>query len=127
MTLTKSDIEQIAAYESRTMPKGAKVDDWIYYYCISALFHDFKTQKITKQEAIQRKSDIIAYLDIISELARSNSKIITELAKATAPRAELTRKSKAQLLDVISRIEGVVTGLMNEYGGKVPEFLKMED
>ena len=60
-------------------------------------------------------------------LARSNHQIILELAKATAPRNELIKKDKADLLDIIARIEGVVTGLMKEFNGKVPEFLKMEE
>lgn len=123
MMLTRDDIDQIAAYD-RSMPEKSSVKEWIYYYCVSALFSDYNKGKITKKEASARKKDIICYLDTVEGLVHSNSKIIRELAKATAPRAELVKKDKAELLEVINRIEGVVTGLMNKYDGKVPEFLK---
>ena len=60
-------------------------------------------------------------------IAHSNSEIIKELAKATAPRKDLVKKDKAELLDVISRIEGVVTGMMKSYGDSIPKILKFDE
>jgi hypothetical protein len=123
MMLTRDDIDQIAAYD-RTMTEKSSVKEWLYYYCVSALFSDYNKGKITKKEASARKKDLISYLDTVEGLAHSNSIIIKEIARNTAPRSELVHKDKAELLEVINRIEGVVTGLMNKYDGKVPEFLK---
>lgn len=73
------------------------------------------------------KADALTYYETIKALARSNTKIIVELSKATVPRVDLVKKDKAELVEIITRIEGVVYGLMQEFDGKIPEFLKLED
>lgn len=96
-------------------------------YCIArAIYADFSEGNIDQKEAHKLKENLFVYFDTLQGLAHANSEIIRELSKATAPRAELTRKSKAELLDVIVRIEGVVTGLMKKYDDPIPKILKVE-
>lgn len=108
-------------------PKKASPETMLIYCIARALYADFAEGNLTQEEAHSLKSDLYFYVYTIQGLAHSNSAIIRELAKATAPRAELTRKSKAELLDVISRIEGVVTGLMKRYDDLIPKILKVEE
>ena len=96
-------------------------------YCIArAIYADFSEGNLTQEEAYKLKENLFVYFDTIEGLAHSNSEIIRELAKATAPRKELIKKDKAELLDVISRIEGIVTGMMKSYGDSIPKILKFE-
>lgn len=121
-----SDIETIAAYE-RDMPLSATAKDWIFYCCFAKLYSDYKANRITKAQAAEKKRDIINYLSTIEALALSNSKIIHELAVATAPRKDLVKKDKADLLDIISRIEGVATDVMKSFDSEIPIFLKIKE
>lgn len=123
--MLRADIDYICVYKQK-MPKSASTKDMIYYYCVDRLYSDYDKRTIDKEEARAIKSNITSYLDTLESLARSNSKIITELSKLTAPRKELANKDQAQLLEVIARIEAIVTGLMKEHDGKLPEFLKLE-
>lgn len=108
-------------------PKDASPNEQIIYCIARSVYADFAEGSLEQDEAQRMKDNLIYYFQMLFELAHSNSEIIKELAKATAPRAELTRKSKAELLDVISRIEGVVTGMMKRYGDQIPKILKFEE
>lgn len=118
---------ELMAWNKEPLPKKSTPENIIIYSTARVLYELYNAGELTKEEAQTMKITAITHYETLKGLARSNSKIIKELAKATAPRAELTKKSKAELLDVIARIEGVVTGVINEYGGKLPEFLKMEE
>ena len=102
--------------------------DTIILYCISrALYADFNESRTTRHASQKMKADALTYYETIKALARSNTKIIIELNRSIAPRADLVKKDKAELVEIITRIEGVVYGLMQEFDGKIPEFLKLED
>lgn len=117
--------------EKRAWQKDPSKDaspETMLIYCIArAIYADFSEGNIEQEEAHKLKENLFVYYDMIQGLAHANSEIIRELSKATAPRAELTRKSKAELLDVIVRIEGVVTGLMKRYDDPIPKILKVEE
>lgn len=97
-------------------------------YCIArAMYADYEAEKLTQIEAQNIKLSALAYFEMLQGLAHSNSKIIIELSKLTAPRRELPKKSKAELLEIVNRIEAIVAGLMSEYDGKLPEFLIIKE
>lgn len=118
---------ELMAWNREPLPKKATAETIIVYCIARTLYEQYSAGQLTKEEAQSYKLTALTYYETIKELARSNSKIILELAKATAPRSEMTRKSKAELLDVITRIEAVVMGLIKNHNEKVPEFLKMEE
>lgn len=118
---------ELMAWNREPLPKKATAEKIIVYCIARTLYEQYSSGQLTKEEAQGYKLTALTYYEAIKELARSNSKIIVELAKATAPRAEMTRKSKAELLDMIARIEAVVMGLIKEHSEKAPEFLKMEE
>jgi hypothetical protein len=118
---------ELMAWNREPLPKKATAEKIIVYCIARTLYEQYSAGQLTKEEAQGYKLTALTYYETIKELARSNSKIIVELAKATAPRAEMTRKSNAELLDVIFRIEGVVTGLMKRYDDPIPKILKVEE
>ena len=107
-------------------PIKASPEQQIIYCIARAIYADFTEGNIEQEEAHKLKENLFMYFDTIEGLAHSNSEIIKELAKATAPRKDLIKKDKAELLEVISRIEGVVTGMMKNYGDSIPKILKFE-
>lgn len=108
-------------------PKDASLDKQIIYCIARSVYADFAEGSLEQDEAQRMKDNLIYYFEMLFELAHSNSEIIKELAKATAPRKDLVKKDKAELLDVISRIEGVVTGMMKSYGDSIPKILKFDE
>ena len=97
-------------------------------YCIAfTAYHLYAEGKATKEEAQRMKLTGLTYLETLKSLARSSSEIIRELARATAPRKLLGEKDKAELLEVIIRIEGVVTGLMKKFKNDIPKILRTEE
>ena len=122
--MLREDIEHIAFYKM-DMPLGAGVKDLIYYHCIESLYRMHEGRKIKKSEASKKKQKIADYLDTLEGIAHSNAKIIVELSKLTAPRADMVKKDKAELLEVVNRIEGLVTGLIKEYDQAIPKFLSL--
>lgn len=124
--LTKADIDMKAAY-GQQMPNNAGYKDLLYYYAMDYLYRNCKAQKLSVEAGAEIKKNITAYLDTMEALAHSSNKIIIELNRSIAPRADLVKKDQAELIEIITRIEGVVYGLMQEFDGKIPEFLKLED
>lgn len=124
--MLRADIDLIA-WTDRAMPKNASIADMLYYHAINDIYNRAKADEVGMDNAKRLKADIAGYLDMLNSLAHSNSKIIIELSKLTAPRRELPKKSKAELLEIINRIEAIVTGLMKEYDGKLPEFMKIKE
>ena len=108
-------------------PIKASPEQQIIYCIARAIYADFSEGNLTQEEAYKLKETLFVYFDTIEGLAHSNSEIIKELAKATAPRKDLIKKDKAELLEVISRIEGVVTGMMKSYGDSIPKILKFDE
>lgn len=108
-------------------PIKASPEQQIIYCIARAIYADFTEGNIEQEEAHKLKENLFMYFDTIEGLAHSNSEIIKELAKATAPRKDLIKKDKAELLEVISRIEGVVTGMMKSYGDSIPKILKFDE
>lgn len=124
--MQRDDIDLIAR-KRKPLPKNASSADMLYYYAVRGLYKEYDDQLIEAKDAGKHKREIIAAADTLQGLAHSNSKIIIELSKLTAPRRELPKKSKAELLEIINRIEALVTGLISEYGDKLPEFIKIKE
>lgn len=115
--------EELRAWEKKGI-EVTEMPDKIIRYCIArALYADFEEEITEQRDAQAMKLNALDYLAFLQSLARSNTKIIKELSILTAPRKDLTKKSKAQLLEIISRIEALVTGIIKEHGDRLPEFI----
>lgn len=117
-------IEQLA-WSKSPLPANTSPEK-VIVYCVSRMMYEFyEREELTKGEAQELKLSAMMYLETLKELAKGSNKIIKELARNTAPRADLVKRDKSELLEVIARIEGVATGLMKEYKDKIPKFLRM--
>ena len=115
--------EELRAWRKQGI-KPTSPPDKIITYCIArAMYADYEAEIVEQRDAQAMKLNALDYLTFLQSLARSNTKIIKELSILTAPRKELIHKSKAELLEVIARIEALVTGIIKEHGDKLPEFI----
>ena len=120
-----SDFEKYA-WEGKP-PKGMSPEGLVLYSIARAMYADYKEDKISKEEAQNRKQTALFYFDAIQGLARANSRIIHQLSISLAPRKDLVKRDKKALLEVISRIEGLASGLMRDFKSKVPEFFRFKE
>ena len=111
------------AWERKGIKPQASPDKIIAYCIARAMYADYDAEIVSQRDAQAMKLKALDYLGFLQSMARTNSKIIRELSILTAPRKELTHKTKAELLDIIARIEALVTGIIKEHGDKVPEFM----
>lgn len=111
------------AWEKKGIKPTAPPDKVIAYCVARAMYADYEAEMLDQRDAQAMKLNALDYLAFLQSMARSNSKIIRELSILTSPRKELTHKTKAELLDIIARIEALVTGIIQEHGDKVPEFM----
>lgn len=114
------------AWEKKGIKPTAPPDKVIAYCVARAMYADYEAEMLDQRDAQAIKLNALDYLTFLQSMARSNSKIIRELSILTSPRKELTHKTKAELLDIIARIEALVTGIIQEHGDKVPEFMTIK-
>lgn len=115
------------AWKGGALPTKATEENFILYCIARTIYDEYKAGNIDKVTASKLKENAVIWLDSIHGLAHSNSKLIVELGKLTAPRAELVKRDKSELLEIINRIEALVMGLMKEFNGKMPEFIKNKE
>lgn len=123
--MLKADIEYMAFY-NRELPDNAAASEKLYYHAIKDIYGELKAKQRTEENAKALKEDISACYDLLTSLAKSNTKIIIELAKLTAPRKDLTKKDKSELLEIIARMDGLLSGILPNAKAALPEFLKIE-
>ena len=123
--MKKTEIDALA-WSGEPIPQTASSED-ICLYCISRAVYDlFEKEVIDKEKAQTLKQKALDYIEALQTLARGNSAIIRTIATATAPRADLVKKSKVQLLDYIAKIESVASGLIKTMDEHTPDFMKLE-
>lgn len=123
--MEREELEKLAW--QKDPPMKSSVEQKLIYCIARALYADFSEGTIDQETARKAKEDLYFYVDMLQGLARSNSQIIRELSVLTAPRAQFLKKDKAELLDVIARIEAVVTGLIKKYDDVMPEFIRFRE
>ena len=118
--------EELRAWRKEGINPTAPPDKQIIYCIARAMYADYEAEIIEQRDAQAIKLNALDYLAFLQSMARTNTKIIKELSKATAPRAELPKKSKEELLEIIVRIEALVTGIIRECSDKLPSYLTFE-
>lgn len=121
--MTKQDIDFLAFYD-RPMPDGAGEKDMLYYYAVRALYVEYHAKRLSQSKAGELKARYASYLDRTEGLAFSSSKLIAELDRSTEPRANLGKKTKAELIEIITRFEALLMNLSKQYEDDIPEMLK---
>ncbi|MBR6102661.1 MAG: hypothetical protein IKP95_09545 [Ruminococcus sp.] len=126
--MTRDDIETLA-WQGDVLPAGSSDDETLYFYIVCKVYDDLRKEALGRSEARSLKTKIRMLFERVERLepiAKSNTKLVIELNKLTAPRADLVKMDKEQLLNVIHKMEGLVCGLIKSIEDEVPEFLKQE-
>ena len=126
--MTRDDIETLA-WQGNVLPAGSSDDDTLYFYIVCKVYDDLRREVLGRSEARSLKTKIrqlFERVELLEPIAKSNTKLVIELNKLTAPRADLVKMDKEQLLNVIHKMEGLVCGLIKSIEDEVPEFLKQE-
>lgn len=115
-----------AAWYKRGLPKGASIAETIIYCICRAAYADLEDKVINDVKAKKIKVETIEGFQKIRELAMTNTKIIRELNILTAPRKDIVKMDKAQLINVITKMEALSAGLISSADQKPPEFMNLE-
>lgn len=118
------ELDELAWY-NKSLPKNASHLDRIYYLIAAGVYSFVRSGKMELQEAKMLKQWAMHYFEQITELARDNGRIITELNKLTAPSAELSAKQRDELLEIVLKMQALVSGLIKAVQEEVPEMLRV--
>lgn len=125
MKLDKLDIDELA-WENRPLPKDADRWDMIYYLFVRSIYAYVKNSTMELQKAKNMKQKLAHYYETVEMLALSNGKLISELNKLTAPRAELADKSREELLEIVVKMDALCSSIIRTAAEEVPEFFRVE-
>ena len=120
--LEKTDIDELA-WTNQPLPEKTVCLDQIYYHLARSIYGYVKSGTMELQEAKRLKLTLADYFGTVEMLSRSSGRLLVELGKLTAPREELTKMDKAQLLEVIGKMEALCYGIISSAKEKVPDVL----
>lgn len=120
--MDKLEIDEYA-WKNQPLPKEAGRIDQIYYHLARSIYGYVKSGTMELQQAKNLKLTLAHYFETVEMLARSSGRLLVELGKLTAPREELTKMDKAQLLEVIGKMEALCYGIISSAKEKVPDVL----
>ncbi|MBR2304032.1 MAG: hypothetical protein IJ871_02705 [Ruminococcus sp.] len=123
--LEKTDIDELA-WTNRALPENAGNLDQIYYHLARSIYGYVKSGTMELQEAKRLKLTLADYFGTVEMLSRSSGRLLVELGKLTAPREELTKMDKAQLINIIVKMEALSAGLIKSADQEPPEFMNLE-
>lgn len=115
-----------AAWYKRGLPKGASIEDIIIYCVCRAAYADLEDKVIDELMAKKIKTEGIKWVKVLRERARANSTVIRELNILTAPRKSIVKMDKAQLINIIVKMEALSAGLIKTADQEPPEFMNLE-
>lgn len=125
MKLDKDKMDELA-WENRPLPKDADRWEMIYYLFVRSIYTYVKNGTMELQKAKNMKQKLAHYFESVEKLALGSGKLISELNKLTAPRAELAEKSREELLEIVVRMDALCSGIIRKAEEEVPEFFRIE-
>lgn len=106
------------------MPDGLALHEVVYYKALTLLYGEYHAGKVDVEEAKKQKRQLMkdyteaAYtLDMWQHGARTAA----ELNKLVSPEADLPKKSKRELVEIIIRFQALLNGTMDRYDGEIPK------
>lgn len=122
------------ANANKSLPKYATHEEKLYWLVVNHVYALCKLRRYDIDKCRQIKSDMIREFDKFMQKVRPSEpelkayaaavKMRSELDRLTAPRARVKDMSKEELFELFMRIEGIITGAMQEADGEIPDFLK---
>lgn len=116
-------LDELAWY-SKELPKTAGTLDQIYYHMTRSIYASVKNGTIDLTKAKNLKLSLAHYFEKVVEAATWNGKMICELGKLTAPACDLNAKSREELLDIVLKMQALLSGLMKTAEDELPDIMK---
>ena len=122
MNIDTTKLDEFAWYNNE-LPKNSDRLEMIYYHMTRSIYASVKNGTVALGNAKALKAKLVGYFENIVDLACSSGRLITELNKLTAPSADLRKKKRDELLEIVLKMSALCSGLMSRAEQEVPEML----
>ena len=129
--MERSEIDKLA-YKGKELPENSNIFDEIYWLGMYWLYKVAKLENITNEQAASSKAELTDKLDKyirqsrpdenLEKLFKDSLIVFANLGVLTGEDlSELTKKSKAELIEIIIRFEATLNGTLKRYNDNIPE------
>lgn len=118
-----SDLNTMAA-KGIPMPDGLALHEVVYYKALTLLYGEYHAGKVDVEEAKKQKRQLMkdyAEAAYTLDMWRHGARLATELNKLVSPEADLPKKSKRELVEIVIRFQTLLNGTMDRYDGEIPK------
>lgn len=118
-----NDFNTMAA-RGMPMPDGLALHEVVYYKALTLLYGEYHAGKVDVEEAKKQKRQLMKdYTEAAYTLDmwRHGARAAAELNKLVSPEADLPKKSKRELVEIIIRFQALLNGTMDRYDGEIPK------
>ena len=118
-----NDFNTMAA-RGMPMPDGLALHEVVYYKTLALLYGEYHAGKVDIEEAKKQKRQLMkdyAEAAYTLDMWQHGARLATELNKLVSPEADLPKKSKRELVEIIIRFQALLNGIMDRYDGEIPK------
>lgn len=118
-----NDFNAMAA-RGMPMPDGLALHEVVYYKSLTLLYGEYHAGKVDVEEAKKQKRQLMKdYTEAAYTLDmwRHGVRAAAELNKLVSPEADLPKKSKRELVEIVIRFQALLNGTMDRYDGEIPK------
>ena len=118
-----NDFNTMAA-RGMPMPDGLALHEVVYYKTLALLYGEYHAGKVDIEEAKKQKRQLMKdYVEAAYTLDmwQHGARAAAELNKLVSPEADLPKKSKRELVEIIIRFQALLNGTMDRYDGEIPK------
>ena len=106
------------------MPDGLALHEVVYYKTLTLLYGEYHAGKVDIEEAKKQKRQLMkdyAEAAYTLDMWQHGARAATELNKLVSPEADLPKKSKRELVEIVIRFQALLNGTMDRYDGEIPK------
>lgn len=106
------------------MPDGLALHEVVYYKSLTLLYNEYHTGRVDVDEAKKQKRQLMkdyAEAAYTLDMWQHSARLATELNKLVSPEADLPKKSKRELVEIVIRFQALLNGTMDRYDGEIPK------
>lgn len=118
-----NDLNTMAA-KGIPMPDGLALYEVVYYKALTLLYGEYHAGRVDVEEAKKQKRQLMkdyAEAAYTLDMWRHGARAAAELNKLVSPEADLPKKSKRELVEIIVRFQALLNGTMDRYDGEIPK------
>lgn len=106
------------------MPDGLALHEVVYYKTLTLLYGEYHAGKVDIEEAKKQKRQLMkdyAEVAYTLDMWQHGARAAAELNKLVSPEADLPKKSKRELVEIVIRFQALLNGTMDRYDGEIPK------